>query len=103
MHALEIPNHLAGSGVEREQAVGVKIVTHTVESVKVGNRRSGWNEHEAALDIDSHSGPVIRGPCYLPCALGPGLVPRFAGVRDRVEAPLQFARTHVVSANISVR
>src|SRR5512146_1383903 len=47
MHALEMPQQLAGGGVEGKQRVCVEIVTDAVAAVKVHDRRAGGDIDDA--------------------------------------------------------
>ena len=103
MHALEMPQPLARFGVERDQAVGEEIVTDTIRTVKIESGGACRYVNDAALGIDSHTGPIVRGPSIFPGVLGPRLVSEFAGQRNGVKRPAGLARPRVEGANIAGR
>ena len=103
MHRLEMPDALAGVRVEREQAIREEIVAEAVAAVEIECRRAGRHEHDAALHIDGHAGPVVRGADRFLGIGRPGVVAELAGMRNGVERPAHFAGAHVEGADIAGR
>src|SRR5688572_20931237 len=75
--------------VQRDGAVRVEVVARTIFGVEHRNRLGGANDVELLIHIIRTTGPDRRttgAPRYA-CRVGPGLVTRFAGAGNRVEAP----------------
>src|ERR1035438_2243539 len=85
MHALEVPDALAGGGIEREQGVGVEVVAGAVATVVVEDRGAGRRVDDAVLGIESHAGPVVGRAGSLPGVWRPGFVAHFARMGNSVE------------------
>jgi len=60
MHGLEMPDPFPRVRVQRDQAIGVKIVAKAVAPIKIIGRRAGGDEDHAALLVNHHSRPGIR-------------------------------------------
>lgn len=103
MNALEVPEALAGVGVESEEGVGVEVVAEAVEAVEVVDGGAGGDVDDAALFVEGHAGPVVGGAGDLPGVFGPGLVAGFAGKGDGVEDPAELAGVDVVGADVAVQ
>ena len=108
MDALEVPEALAGGGVEGEEGVGVEIVAEAGCAVEVGYRGAGGDVDDAAVGVDGHAGPVVGCAGGLPGVGGPGLampgfVAGFAGVGDGVEGPAEGSGADVVGADVAGR
>src|SRR5690349_4438613 len=101
--ALEVPYSFAGFCVQRDQAVSEQIVTDAIRAVKIKCRRSGGHEDDAALFIDGHPSPVIRRSTGFPRDGWPGVMTKFAVVRNGVKRPTEFAGAHIVGAHITGR
>src|SRR5581483_11086711 len=98
---LKVPQQLSRRGIEREYAVGVKIVADAVAAVEVHHGRAGRHKDDAALGIEREAGPIVRCSRSLPRIGWPGLVARFAGMWNRMKAPAQRAGMHVVGTDIA--
>ena len=66
MHSLEVPQELAGVGVDGEQRVGVEVVADAVAAVEVHHSGARGRVDDAALLVERHAGPVIGGAGGLP-------------------------------------
>ncbi len=101
MHALEVPEALAGGGIEGEQGIGVEVVADAVAAVIVEDGGAGGRVDDAVLGVESHAGPVVGGAGSLPGIGRPGFVARFAGMGDGVEGPAQLAGADVEGADVA--
>ena len=99
MHALEVPQPLAGLGIQRQQTVGEQIAAHPVRAIKVVHRRAGGRKDNAALLVNHHAGPVVGGAGGLPGIHRPAVMTKFTGARNGVEDPAQLAGVHVPGAD----
>ena len=100
VHGLEVPDALAGRGVEGEQGVGEEVGAHAVAAVEVGGGRAGGDENEAPLVVHRHARPVVGGADAEPGVGRPGVVAELAGMRDGVEDPPHLAGAHVEGADV---
>ena len=101
--ALEMPDSLAGCGVQGQQRVGEQIVSHAIGPIKVGGRRAGRNINDAALAVQRHAGPVVGGAGVSPGILRPCVVAEFAGMRNGMERPAERPAADIVGANVPGR
>src|SRR3984957_2552217 len=103
MHGLERPKILPRSGIESQQTVAEETGAGTIGAIEIVSRGSQREIGDAALFIDRHPTPVV-GPAYvLPGVFGPGIVTKFAGVRDGMKNPDHLARENVIGPNITWR
>ena len=98
-----MPQPLAGIRIKRQQRIGIQIVPQAVAAIEVKHRRPGRDIHNAALLIQRHPRPIVRGSCRLPRLRRPGLIPRFAGMRNRMKAPAQLSRAHIEGPHVPRR
>jgi len=85
MDPLEMPDALAGRGIERYQRIGKKIIADAIATVKViGPRNRSGTLDNAALLVDGHAGPVISGAGIFPCVCRPGVIAEFSRPRAMV-------------------
>ena len=103
MDRLKVPEPLARSRIEREQAVAEQIRSVAVGTVEVVRRRAGRQVHDAALFVDRHLAPVVRAAHVLVRILRPGLVAELTGSRHGVELPQPLAGDDVVGADVTGR
>ena len=103
MNALKVPDFLACFRVQGDQAIGEEVVTNAVSAVKIKSGRACGHVKNSALGIESHARPVVCGPGSFPRPPRPGFVTEFAGVRNGVKRPAQFAGENVISANVAGR
>src|SRR5437016_10995814 len=90
MHHLEMPQALAGAGIERQQTVAEEIGAAAVGAVKVVLRARRGGVNDTALFVDREFAPDIRSADALPGILRPRIIPEFAGARNGVEGPHQL-------------
>src|SRR5208283_3409587 len=64
--ALKMPEPLACLCVQREQAIGEKIVAQAVAPVKIECCRTSGNVQNAAFGIESHASPIVCGAARFP-------------------------------------
>ena len=70
MDALEVPEALAGGGVEGQERVGVEIVAEAVGAVEVGGRRAGGDVDDAAFESTAMPGQLLAAPAVFQASLG---------------------------------
>jgi hypothetical protein len=103
MHDLEVPHSLSGLGIEANQALRVQVVAQTVTAIKVMRWRLHREIHIAQFQVGAHHRPHAGIARIFPRILFPGVYPKLASLRDRVESPKPFACANVVAANVSRR
>ena len=103
MHELEVPDALAGVGLQRDQRVGVEVGAEPVAAPEVERGRPRRHEDEPAGLVDGHARPVVGGTDALPGVGRPGLVPRLARTRNGVEDPPALSGAHVERADVPGR
>src|SRR5450631_1104155 len=96
-----MPDALAGRGVERYQRIGKEIVADAIATVKIKDRGTGGHIDNAALLVDRHTSPVIRGAGIFPRVFRPGVIAELSRPRDGVEGPAQGSGAHIECADIS--
>src|SRR5438128_1290320 len=101
--ALKMPNPLARLRVQCNQAVREQIVSRSIGAIEIESCGTRGNVDDTALEIDGHPRPVVCCAAGFPGFLRPRLVAELPGVRDGVKRPAQFARAHVVGANVARR
>src|ERR1019366_8265026 len=99
--SLEVPDTLAGIGMERQQGIGEEVVARAVGAVEIAGGGSGGDVEDSALRVDRHAGPVVGGAGVGPGILGPGVVAVLAGMRNGVETPAQLAGANIEGANVA--
>ena len=103
VHELEMPHAPAGGCLEREQAVGVKVLPNAIAAPKIKRSRSGRDIDQTPFFIQRHARPAIRSTNVLPGVGGPGLVARLARIRNCVKRPDDLPGARVVSADVPGR
>src|SRR6266446_8450681 len=103
LDALEVPYPLSSFCVHRNEAVSEQIVTNAIRAIKIKCSRSGRDEDDAALLIDGHSSPIVRRAAGFSRAGWPGVITKFAVVRNGVKRPTKFAGTRIVGAHVTGR
>src|SRR5438876_12081962 len=101
MHHLEMPQALAGAGIERQQAVAEEIGAAAIGAIEVVLRARRGGVDDAALFVDREFAPDIRSADALPRILGPSVIPELAGARNGVESPHQLPGHDIESAYIA--
>src|SRR5436305_1127630 len=103
MHSLEMPDAFTSISFEGDKTIGEQVVADAVAAIEIKSGGARRNVDDAALDIQGHTSPVIGGPTILPGIFRPGVVTKFAGMRNRVKRPTQLAGAHIVGADVSGR
>src|SRR5687768_7192875 len=67
MDDLEMPQPLARSCVEGEQAVAEQVVASPIAAVKIVCRRAGWHKHDAIFFVERQVAPRVRAACVPEC------------------------------------
>ena len=94
---LEMPQPLACSRVQSDQAVGKKIIAVMSHTDEIRLRSAGGDVRDAAHFVHHHARPIVG--CVILGSI-PGVVAKFAGMRHRVKCPQLFARPRVKSPDI---
>src|SRR5439155_3754278 len=66
MNRLEMPEALAGAGVQGEGAVGKKVVAFSISAPEIGGNRAGTAEEDAVFRVERKSTPRIGGAALFP-------------------------------------
>ena len=101
MDHLEVPDPLAGLGVDADEAVRKQVVAGAMPAVHVVGRRAGRQVDVAQLEVGAEHRPDVRHPRVLPGVVEPRLDPRLAGPRDRTPGPPEGARPDVVRPDVA--
>ena len=91
LHGLEVPDPLAGAGVEADDGLREEVVAEAVSAVVVVARRPDREVDEPPFGVEGHGRPDVRVADSVPGAVLPGVVAELAGLRDQVEGPDQLA------------
>src|SRR6185503_10684837 len=92
MHLLEVPTVFAGLGFDSDDRSREQVVAESNRAVVVGARVARGEIDEPELGVDSRRVPNGRAAVHPDLVvLRPGVVPDFAGPRDRVERPGKLA------------
>ena len=97
-NALEMPDATACAGVQRNHAIGEKIVADTISAIEIKRSRASGAEHHAEFRVDAQAGPRIRAAGDLVRLRRPGVVAELAGMRDGVKNPAPLL-SDVVTSN----
>ena len=103
VHELEVPDPLAGAGVERQEARAVQVRARAIGAVVVVGRRPGREIGDAAGDVHRQLAPGVDRADVLVGVGRPGVVAELARLRDGVEAPHLLAGEDVEGAHVSGR
>jgi hypothetical protein len=57
---LEMPESLAGAGIERNQRIGKQVIADPIRTVEIRRRRSSWGIDDAASFVEGHARPTVR-------------------------------------------
>src|SRR5690606_41100788 len=91
---LEMPEPLAGTRIERDDAVPEEIVAVPIAAVEVVARGARRDEHDAALDVDRRFAPVVHASERVRGVVRPRVGTEFPGPRHRMEDPNELAGAH---------
>src|ERR1700722_10750087 len=106
IHELMVPPARAGIGVKRHQRGAKERIALAIGPVEILKSHAGRRHRKvdnAALRIEAQTGPYVGTIRSFPCILGPRVITKFAGMRDRVKYPHQLAGAHVIGANMTGR
>src|SRR5258706_15881794 len=103
LDALEAPGALAGASMERKHEVGEQVVAMAVDAVEIERGGAGGGEDDAVLRVDRDAGPRVGAADQRMGVRRPGVVGEFAGLRDRMEDPPEFAAVHVERPDVTRR
>src|SRR5215469_4710593 len=103
MRGLEIPEELAGVGIESEQTIGVQVRSRPVGAVEAARRVADGQEDHAALFIHADQTPHARAGSFPPSVRPPGPCVHLARSRDQVKAPDQLSSTNVERPWVAAR
>ncbi len=98
-----MPEAFASAGVERKQAVGEEIVAKAIRTIKIKSGGASGNVNDSANGIERHSGPVVCGTSGFPGVGRPGVIAKFAGLRNGVKRPAKFAGADLEGTNVAGR
>ena len=101
MDGLEVPLSFACHRVQCQHAVAEQVGADAVAAIEVEGRRADAREHDAALHIQAHAGPVVGAADMLVGVRRPGLVAVLARPRRGVEDPAAFAGLNVKGPDMS--
>ena len=96
---LEVPEALAGGGVERDEGVGEKIFPVALGTIEVGLGRLRRDVNDAAFLVERLARPRHDAGGRLPGVGGPGVVAEFAGAWNQVENPAARTGAHIEAAH----
>ncbi len=100
-HALEMPDTLSRTRVEREDRVRKKIVAEPIGAIEIEGRGARASEDHAELVIHGQSGPDVGATRNLPRIGRPGRVAELARMRNGMKAPAQLTGLQIVRANVA--
>ena len=103
MDRLEMPDALAGLGVDADDALGEQVVPMPHPAVPVVGRRAGREIDVAELLVDGHRSPDVRVSAVAPRLVLPGIRPELVALRNGVEDPLHLAGARVEAAHVPGR
>jgi hypothetical protein len=99
---LIVPAPLAGTKIDRDQALGEQVVPRTVTAVVIASRQFDRHVDQAELFVDAHLRPDTGIASVRPRIVQPRVVAELAGPRDGVENPEAFAGANVEAANVAL-
>ena len=100
---LVVPDALAGGCLQTDDAVGKEIVAGALAAVEIVARRADGQIDITQLRVGTHHRPDISAAKILPRLVAPGLVAKFALLRNRLEDPELLARVFVKAAHVARR
>ncbi len=103
MHKLVMPDPFAGTGIQCQDRVSVKVTADPVAAVVIVCGRTQRIISDPAFGIHGYFAPGIHAPNVFVGIFRPGVVPIFAWVRNGMECPGQLARDHIISPHIAGR
>src|SRR5436309_4184553 len=92
-----MPQPVARPGIQSDDAVREEVVSAMADANEIILGRSGGYEGDAALFVQRHAAPAIRG---IALGLVPGVVAKLARLRHRVECPAMLTGDDVEAPNV---
>src|SRR5262249_30736318 len=99
MNDLEMPLSLTRFQINANKTLAEEIVARSMSTVEIGGWRFDRQIYESQLFIDADLSPHASVPVCRPRVVQPGLVPKFARSRNRVEGPEQPAGSNIKRSN----
>ena len=103
MHHLEMPQALAGPGIQGQQSVGEQICAAAIHAVEIVFRARGGRVDNSACLVDGELAPDIRSAHAIAGILRPRVIPEFTGARNGMERPGEISRANIKCADIARR
>ena len=101
VHGLEVPDPLAGLGVDADDALREQVVAGAHAAVPVVRWGPGGQVDVAQLLVHRHRAPHVGVAAVAPRLVVPGVGAELLPLRDGVEDPLPLARADVEAAHVS--
>src|SRR5688572_9624837 len=99
MDELEVPDELAGGGIESDQAIRIEVRPGSIPSPEIKCRGTGRTKDQAARFIEPEPRPDIRTADATVGVGRPSFMAGLTGSRNGVEAPDEFSSPDVVGAD----
>src|SRR5690606_12607173 len=96
-----MPDPFPGSGIERQNGIGKKILAVAVSSPEIEGGRAGGDVDDPALLVEAHAAPRIGPADLLPGVRRPRIVSILSWSGDRMENPFDLASPHVERTNVA--
>ncbi len=101
VNLLEVPQALAGTHIESNDAAGEQVVTRAITTVVVTGRVFDRQVDNAQFRITGDGGPDTGVAGEVDALIEPGFIADFATHRNGMEGPQQFASVYVEAANVA--
>src|SRR5206468_4344083 len=101
VHELEVPEILAGVGIDRDHRRREQIVAGTVDADAIVVRRAERHVEDAALRIERRITPDVDARTVLRAVSTPRVVAKLSRPRNSMERPHQPAGSGVPGARIA--
>ena len=98
---LEVPDALARSGIQADEALGEEVVARAVPAIVIVSRGAHWQIDITQFGIGAHQGPDVGVAGVFPRAVFPGLVAKGTFLWDGFKDPLLGTSAHVEAAHIA--
>ena len=101
MGDLEVPDALAGSGGEADEALGEEVIARAVPAIVIVSRGADRQIDVAQFGVGTHQGPDVGVAGVFPRAVLPSLVAEGSFLRNGFKGPLLGTGAHVEAAHIA--
>src|SRR5260370_1884645 len=91
-----MPDSLARPRSQGNETIREKTVADAIGAVEIKCGGACWNVDNAALGIERHPSPIVRGAAGLPRILRPRVIAKFARVRNGVKRPPHLSISNVI-------